>query len=147
LLSKIRNLFRPATLPEPVQDEILGLIQFNPEEKIWEAWVSCLGNRWRLCMAGRAMPDPNLLAHAREVAENPEQFCEMIAFFLRSEASALSAFPSAQEEVLSLRLESLNLFFPSRPNDGMLYFEGGKDNRVWRCDYIGRKPDGLGFDS
>jgi hypothetical protein len=29
----------------------------------------------------------------------------------------------------------------------MLFFEGGEEGRVWRCDYINRKPNGLGFDN
>jgi hypothetical protein len=78
------------------------------------------------------------------VAANYESFSEMISSFLRSEAAT---FPNAEKEIVSLRLESLCLFWPARPNDGMLFFEGGEEGRVWRCDYINRKPRGLSFDS
>ena len=50
-------------------------------------------------------------------------------------------------EIRRLRLESICLFWPKRPSDGMLYLEGGLRNRIWRFDYVGRKPAGLGFDS
>ena len=144
MFSKIRNLLRPAAPPEPIQDEDLGLIQFNSEERIWDVQIPGSGSSWRLRIAGAAVPDPALLAHAREIAAKSEHFRELVASFLRREAST---FPGAEDEVLSLQLESLNLFWPARPNDGMLFFEGGQEGRVWRCDYINRKPDGLSFDS
>jgi hypothetical protein len=39
------------------------------------------------------------------------------------------------------------LFWPERPNDGMLYFKGPDETRVWRSDYRNRLAEGLGFDS
>jgi hypothetical protein len=39
------------------------------------------------------------------------------------------------------------LFWPHRPNDGMIFFDGPDECRCWRCDLIGRVPVGLGFDS
>jgi hypothetical protein len=143
VLSRIRQFFRSAPPPEPVSDEILGLVRFNLDEKIWEARVASPAG-WRICICGGAAPDANLLAHAREVAAHHDRFTESISSFLRSEAAG---FPGAENEVLSLQLESLCLFWPARPNDGMLFFEGGAEGRAWRCDYIERKPDGLSFDS
>jgi hypothetical protein len=78
------------------------------------------------------------------VAANHEHFSQLVSSFLRREAAN---FPGAEREVLSLQLESLCLFWPARPNDGMVFFDGGEEGRVWRCDYINRKPDGLSFDS
>jgi hypothetical protein len=143
VLSRIRELFRSAPPPDPVSDEVLGLIHFNSEQKIWEARVASALS-WRICIGGGAAPDASLIAHARDVAANHEHFSELVSSFLRSEAAN---FPGAEKEILSLQLESLCLFWPARPNDGMLFFEGGEEGRVWRCDYINRKPDGLSFDS
>jgi hypothetical protein len=143
VLSRIREFFRSAPPPEPVSDEVLGVIRFNSEQKIWEARIAAPLS-WRICIGGGAAPDENLLAHAREVAANHDHFSESVSSFLRSEAAN---FPGAEKEILSLQLESLGLFWPARPNDGMLFFEGGEEGRVWRCDYINRKPSGLGFDS
>jgi hypothetical protein len=49
-------------------------------------------------------------------------------------------------EIRQLRLEFVGLLWPDRPNDGLLYFNGPNEYRVWRCDYISRKPQILGFD-
>jgi hypothetical protein len=144
VLSKIRDLFRPAPPPEPIRDDALGLIHFNSEEKIWEVRIVSAPH-WRICIAGGTAPDPALILHARDVAASHDHFSELVSAFLRSEAA--TSFPGAEKEILSLRLESMCLFWPSRPNDGMLFFEGGEEGRLWRCDYIDRKPNGLGFDS
>lgn len=143
MLSRIRALFRSAPSPEPVSDETLGLIQFNSEEKIWVVRLGPVPG-WRICIGGRVAPDQRLLAHARDVAANYEHFERSVSSFLQSEAAN---FPGAEKEILGLRLESVCLFWPARPNDGMLFFEGGEQGRLWRCDYIDRKPNGLSFDS
>ena len=44
-------------------------------------------------------------------------------------------------------LEGVCLFWPDRPDDGMIYFQGPDESRVWRCDYVSRKPRGPNFDS
>jgi hypothetical protein len=37
--------------------------------------------------------------------------------------------------------------WPDRPDDGMIYFDGpGTEERIWRCDYVGRRAQDLGFD-
>ena len=143
MLSRIRELLRSASPRDPLSDEVLGLIRFNLEQKIWEARVAS-ARSWRICLGGGAAPDESLIAHAREIAANHEQFSELISSFLRTEAAN---FPGAEKEITSLQLESLCLFWPARPNDGMLFFEGGEEGRVWRCDYINRKPNGLSFDN
>jgi hypothetical protein len=49
-------------------------------------------------------------------------------------------------EIRQLVIEDVCLFWPTRPDDGMIYFKGPNAFRVWRCDYIGRTPVALGFD-
>jgi hypothetical protein len=144
VLSKLRNLFKPADPPAPVQDAVLGTIEFNVEESLWEARVTSGGDALRICIAGKDAPDVQLLEHARAVAVNPQAFRSLISSFLNDEAPK---FKGGEEKVRSLRLESLNLFWPNRPDDGMVFFDGGEQDRVWRCDYLNRQPVGLGFDS
>ena len=43
--------------------------------------------------------------------------------------------------------EDVWLFWPDRPDNGMIYFQVPDESRVWRCDYVSRKPRGPGFDS
>jgi hypothetical protein len=51
------------------------------------------------------------------------------------------------KEMAELTIEDVCLFWPDRPNDGMIYFHGPDETRVWRCDYVNREPRDLGFDS
>lgn len=45
-------------------------------------------------------------------------------------------------------LEEVCLFWPERPNDGMLYFKTENETgRLWHSDYRNRTPVGLSFDS
>ena len=54
----------------------------------------------------------------------------------------------AKSELARLEIDNISLFWPDRPNDGMIFFRGSEhDNRLWRCDYIARKPTGLGCDT
>ncbi len=143
MLWSLKNLFsRPQR--HPIQDSVLGAVVFSEEEDLWEAKIEHNGSRFMIRIAGKEAPDPSLMQHAREVAAVADQFLEQVARFLKGQAAQ---FRGAEAEIELLRLESLNLFWPNRPNDGMLYFDGGNKGRVWRCDYINRKPERLGFDS
>ena len=70
----------------------------------------------------------------------------MISEFLAEEARRVKHLKQFAHEIEQLRIEDVCLFWPKRPNDGMIYFKEPDRYRVWRCDYVGRKPKGLGFD-
>jgi hypothetical protein len=144
VLGKLLGIFKPTIPSEPFQDAVLGAVEYNAEESRWEARVASGGDALLICIAGKAAPDPRLLEHARAVASDRQAFLSLVSTFLGEEAPK---FPDAADEIRSLRLESLSLLWPDRPNDGMIYFDGGDEDRVWRCDYRNRKPVGLGFDS
>ena len=76
-------------------------------------------------------------------------FSRKVADFLEREAREMEGArqPRPAEEIRQLTLESICLFWPDRPDDGMLYFDGPDEYRVWRCDYVDREPRALGFDS
>lgn len=139
MLSALMDLFR-ATKRAPIQDTVLGTVRFNSKERLWETSA----HSFTIRMGGKNAPDVSLVQHARDVVSSAAEFERQITEFLMREALS---FKAGESEILALRLESLNLFWPKRPNDGMIYFDGGHDGRVWRCDYINRKPQSLGFDS
>jgi len=96
-------------------------------------------------ITGSSSPNSTLLAHARDVHCDAGAFSRSVSQFLRDQKQH---FPSAAaDEIESLRIDVVGLWWPKRPNDGMIFFAGGKEGRVWRCDYIDRSPKGLGFDS
>jgi hypothetical protein len=93
---------------------------------------------------GGLEPDAVLLEHACDIVRSFTQFEKMIVTFLANEASRL---PGAADEIHQLVIEDVMLCWPERPDDGMIFFHGPDQSRCWRCDYVGRKPRGLGFDS
>jgi hypothetical protein len=70
----------------------------------------------------------------------------MIQEFLQKEADQVKVLRRFAGEIRQLKIEHISLFWPKRHNDGMIYFRGPDKYRVWRCDYVDRKPKGLGFD-
>lgn len=94
-------------------------------------------------IGGDTEPSPVLIAHAQEIVRSFPEFRQRVGAFLAAEALRLPVFA---EEIRELEIEEICLFWPIRPDDGMIYFRGPDEFRVWRCDYIGRSPVGLGFD-
>jgi hypothetical protein len=86
------------------------------------------------------------LQHAVDLVESAAQFMKTINEFLEAEAAAQ---PKRAKSIRRLKLAEVCLFWPKRPDDGMLYFatEEADDQEVWRSDYVARMPSGLGCDT
>jgi len=121
----------------------LGTISPKEGPTEWFAEVRVDSDVVFFVIAGTAEPCPARVSHARDIVQSISKFREQLNIFLEAEARRLA--PWAQE-IAQLKLESINLWWPARPNDGMIFFNGPDEFRVWRCDYIARMPVGLGFD-
>ena len=142
-MSIFHRIFGPATPPADAHDAELGPLTWSAD---LEGWVAASpAPRATFLIAGGRAPDPALLSHARDIARAFPQFQAVVQVFLHQEAARFP--PALAVEIRALELESINLFWPERPDDGMLYFQGQNEDRVWRSDYVGRKPKDLGFDS
>ncbi len=133
--------------PAPVTDPVLGELSLSNDAESWECQVSVDGKTVGFKLGGQDQPDARLIAHARELAQSLPEFERKVSEFLANEARADKHLAPFANEVRDLTLEDICLFWPDRPDDGMLFFLGTDDFRVWRCDYVGRKLQGLGFDS
>jgi len=98
-------------------------------------------------ISGTPEPDQALLAHAADILRRKDEFVAEVLACARSEGETVRSLHSYREEIAGLRVERVCLFWPDRPDDGMITLSGGRDYRLWRCDYIARMPKGLGFDS
>ena len=123
---------------------VLGRLVPSADGDWWEATVPVGTGHVAFKIGGGPDPDPALLAHARDIVRSFPEFRERVAAFLAGEAGRLGPLG---DEVRRLEVEDVCLFWPARPDDGMIFFRGPDDGRVWRCDYLGREPTGLGFDS
>jgi hypothetical protein len=135
-------LDRGAGKPD-VEDDVLGALVYDRDERLWRASVHFGKQPLDFLIAGDDRPAEALLEHARDLAADLPGLRGLVAAFLTDEATRL---PIAESEIEGLQLEQVCLFWPDRPDDGMLYFAESADGRLWRCDYVHRSPQNLGFD-
>jgi hypothetical protein len=143
MFSALKRIFvaKPKVERVPLSHQTLGVLTYSEDEAAWLSEPT-IGFRFRL--AGEEGPDGALIAHAESVARDPSTFKRMVAEFLEVEARISK---DKEDTVRGLEIEMLCLFWPERPNDGMIYFTGGDQYGVWRCDYKNGAPVALGFDS
>jgi hypothetical protein len=124
----------------------LGTLQWSEDDNYWEVSVAVGDNTIRFLVGGDSEPSELLLSHARDIARNLPDFLSMVSGFLSAEAekNSMSAY---SDEIKQLQIEQVCLFWPNRPNDGMIFFHAEENYPAWRCDYVNRRPRSLGFDS
>jgi hypothetical protein len=112
----------------------------------WTGAVTKGEDSFELTIGGANQPDATLLAHAHDILINWESFKKMVRNHIASETHD---YPDdVKAEVAGLRIDNISLCWPHRPDDGMIFFRGHEgDIGLWRCDYIARKPTGLGCDT
>jgi len=141
----LKNLFGGGTPAEPYTDPILGTLVAGDQPKTWTADARSPVCPFAIEIGGTDKPDDSLLDHARELYRNPNAFLGAVNDFLSRQKEEFR--PEHAAEIDSLSVERVGLWWIDRPDDGMIFFKGGEDDRLWRCDYIDREPRDLGFDS
>ena len=141
----IRALFGPPPPPpEPFTDPVLG--EMKLEESGWKASVTKGADSFTFTIGGGEQPDATLLAHAHDILDDYESFTKLVVDCIESESSDYPG--EVKAELAGLAIDDIALFWPDRPDDGMIFFSGPNDDvRLWRCDYIARRPTGLGCDT
>ena len=133
--------------PRSVQDAKLGELKLSDDAEWWEGSVELGGRQVGFKIGGEGKPDERMLQAAYGIIAQWNDFEHALAAFLVSETEANEFFPPYATEIEQLVIDDICLFWPERPKDGMIYFRGGEDERLWRCDYVNGKPQSLGFDS
>jgi hypothetical protein len=131
-----------------VDDERLGPLILNDggTDGCWVARVTVEGRPATIEIGGRYEPDAALIGRARDMVTSIDKFTAEVAAFLVAEAARPEWEPFAAE-IRALVIRDICLFWPNRPDDGMIFFDGPDECRCWRCDLSGSVPVGLGFDS
>jgi hypothetical protein len=128
-----------------VEHPVLGVLEYDEPVAAWRCVVPSDPLKLGFLIAGRDRPDDRLLAHAVSIIESAAGFLAAVREFLASEAVRQ---PKWANEIGSLKVQEICLFWPRRPDDGMVYFATPTDvGRLWHADYIKRRLVGLGFDS
>jgi hypothetical protein len=139
-----RSLFGSSPSQAPFHDADLGELQ--PGESGWTVRVSKGADSFEFTIGGVNQPDAALLSHARDILRHYESFQRAVRQCVEAESRN---FPEeVKAELAALEIDNISLFWPDRPDDGMVFFRGAaEDGPLWRCDYIARKPQGLGCDT
>lgn len=132
---------------DSVVDPVLGTLSWSKEDEAWLSSPEHAAIGFAFEIAGAPQPDGSLVRHAADIAKKKEEFVRSVQRFLSEETASVRHLSAFNEEIAGLKIERVCLFWPDRPDDGMIFFDGGRDYRGWRCDYVGRTPKGLGFDS
>jgi len=137
----------PPPIAEKIDDPILGTLTWSKDDEAWVSSPAHAGVGFEFQISGTPEPDKALLAHAADILRRRDEFVAEVLACARAEGETVRSLHSYRDEIAGLRVERVCLFWPDRPDDGMISLSGGRDYRLWRCDYIARKPKGLGFDS
>jgi hypothetical protein len=148
MLSKVIAMFRgsPKEPLREVIDPILGPCVPDQKERLWRASAEVSGRKITFTLGGDVEPNPAVLANARKIAGDLDAFEQQVADFLKGEAAGFKE-SDVRTEVEGLTIDDVCLFWPDRPNYGMIYFTGPSEERVWRCDYVEGRCQGLGYDT
>ena len=121
-----------------VEDPVLGTLFYDSTVRAWRAAIEAPAGRICFLIRGDSEPAAALVSYAREIASSAESFHQSIRDFLESEAVCQ---PVRADEIRSLKLNRVCLFWPDRPFDGVIHFDGPNGvMREWRCDYMERTP-------
>src|SRR5436309_1332336 len=149
MFDKLKRFFKRAPPPvaEKIDDPVLGRLMWSEDDEAWVSSSAHAGVGFDFQISGTPEPDEALLAHAADILRKRDAFVEAVSQFLKEEAEKIRSLRSYRDEIEGLKIDRVCLFWPERPDDGMISFSGGRDYRLWRCDYVARQPKGLGFDS
>jgi len=149
MFEKLKRFFQgePPPAAEHIDDPVLGRLTWSKDDEAWFSSATHGGIGFEFQISGTPEPDQALLAHAVDIFRNKDTFVTSALHFVTMESEKVRSLQPYCDEIRGLRVERVCLFWPDRPDDGMIYFSGGRDYRLWRCDYVNRQPEGLGFDS
>ncbi len=149
MFDKLKRLFQgdPPPIADKFDDPFLGTLTWSKDDDAWVSSATHAGAGFEFQISGTPEPDKALLAHAADILRRKDEFVAEVLACVKSEGEANRSLRSYREEMAGLRVERVCLFWEDRPDDGMISLSGGRNYRLWRCDYIARKPKGLGFDS
>jgi hypothetical protein len=149
MLKLLKSLFgaKPVPILTATRQTEIGTLSWSTEAEAWVSDPTYMNTGFVFGIEGRVDPDAALLRHAADVLNSKDEFMSRVKTFLTEELETKTYLTPLREEIESLDIERVCLFWSNMPNDGMIFFKSPQDERLWRCDYILRLPKGLGFDS
>jgi hypothetical protein len=127
------------------RDPQLGTLILNVEAEAWEANLKVRDRTVEILIDGKEEPDPALVAGARELVADFDNFESRLNDYLAQTAKDwASEAPELAADIGVLRLASIKL----RSRQSVLVdFDGPDEDVYWSCEYADGKFSGLDFDS
>ena len=127
------------------RDPQLGSLIRNVEAEAWEAEFRVRDRTVEILIDGKEEPNPALVARARELVADFDNFERRLNDYLAQTAKDwASETPELSADISALRLSSIKL----RSGQPVLVdFEGPDVDVYWSCEYADGKFSGLDFDS
>ncbi len=149
MFKKMKRFFQgePSPIAAEINDPILGKLTWSEDDEAWLSDPQHENLGFVFHITGTPEPHAVLLSHAADILRDRNQFMDKVMVCVKQEAELVAHLREYREEIAELRVETVCLFWGDRLNDGMIYFSGGRDYRLWRMDYANRQPQGVGFDS
>jgi hypothetical protein len=127
------------------KDLQLGTLIRNVEAEAWEGDFKVRDRTVEILIDGKKEPDPALVARARELVADFDNFERRLNEYLAQTAKDwASEAPELAADISALRLSSIKL----RSGQPVLVdFEGPDVDVYWSCEYADGRFSGLDFDS
>lgn len=127
------------------QDPQLGTLIRNVKAEAWEAEFRVRDRTVEILIDGKERPDPALVARARELVADFDNFERRLNYYLAQTAKEWATeTPELAGDIGALRLASIKLRLRQSV---LLDFDGPDEDVYWSCEYAEGKFSGLDFDS
>jgi hypothetical protein len=138
------SFFKRGEEPEAtVGDAVLGLMHWSKDD---ESWAGEYNNvKFQLGYYGTKFPDPTIIAHARQILNDPAWLPTVLAEAKTKEKNSMGAKMRQyyEPEIDELTIETVSFWEKQRI---FIRLEGGREYRCWRIECEGSKCL-LGFDN
>ena len=124
------------------ESDVIGRLVFSDDQEFWisEKLDKCNGVKFIVSgdwSAEKVIIEPSreLINTAESIARNYPSFERSVELFLASEITREPSLLSFRQEIETLKVSSICLFWPERPRDGEILFSSNIDSnrRLWAC--------------
>jgi hypothetical protein len=132
MFDKLKRLWQgePPPIAEKIEDPALGTLTWAADDEAWVSNAAHAGAGFEFQISGTPEPCKALVAHAADILRRKDAFVAEVLACVRSEGEAVRHLHPFRDEIAGLRVEQVCLFWPDRPDDGMIFLSGGREYRL-----------------
>ena len=136
----LKRIWKGPEYQKTYHSKILGEMIFNRDNFCWESKKKINDDEVNFIVGGTKKPDDKLIKALEEIAKSFNEFQYIINEFLKEQTQ------NAGEEILKLKISDIMYSRPDKPNNGMVFFRGTTNYKIWHCDLVKGKPKYLNYD-